>query len=559
MANQLKMADVVSILTLRARGWSCRRIARELGLDRDTVSRHVRLSAAASGKAAGQEPSGGSKPAPEALAGIIPNAGAGESKPASEALTGILEGREVVGTAGAAGAEPAGRSRSRCAPWRQFIVDQLAAGHSAQRIYQDLVNDHGYPGSYHSVCRLARKLNRGASGGLPFRRMECEAGAEAQVDFGSGARIVGADGKRHRSHVFRIVLSHSRKGYSEAVERQTTDNFLRCLENAFHHFGGVPRTLVIDNLRAAVARADWFEPQLCPKAASFAGHYGMAILPARPYTPRHKGKIERGIGYVKGNALKGRSFPSLAEQNLYLAEWESSVADLRIHGTTRRQVKELFERCERQALLPLPASRFELFQESLRCVHRDGHVEVKRAYYSVPPEFLGQRVWARWDGRVVRIFDEKMRQIALHAQQEPGRFSTHNQHIPPEKISGIERGANWLLERVGRIGPYALAWARATLEQRGTEGMRAVMGLNSLHERHGSRRIDEACRITAGHGTLPLAVIRQLLKRSGPAQEQSSIEFVSEHPIIRPLADYAQLLPGALSLPLINPSQGERS
>ncbi len=118
------------------------------------------------------------------------------------------------------------------------------------------------------------------------------------------------DGKRKSTWVFRIVLSHSRKGYAEAVHRQTTDDFLRCLENAFAHFGGVPRTLVIDNLRAAVRRADWFDPELCPKVRSFAEHYGIAILPTKPYTPRHKGKIERGIGYVKGNALKGRTFTS---------------------------------------------------------------------------------------------------------------------------------------------------------------------------------------------------------------------------------------------------------
>ncbi len=388
MANQLKMVDVVSILTLHARGWSCRRIARELGVDRDAVSRHVKLSAAGAGTpGGGAQPPGVSKPATEALAGIGVDSEADESKPASEALTGIftdpaeheskpatealtgiLAGQEAVSTAGGRGAELA-PARSRCAPWRPFIIDQLAAGQSAQRIYQDLVSDHGYTGSYHSVCRMARKLNRAAGGGLPFRRMECSPGDEAQVDFGSGARIVGADGRRHRSHVFRIVLSHSRKGYSEAVDRQTTDNFLRCLENAFHHFGGVPRTLVIDNLRAAVARADWYEPELCPKAASFAVHYGIAILPAKPYTPRHKGKVERGIGYVKGNALRGRVFPSLAEQNAYLAEWESSVADLRIHGTTRRQVREAFEQSERGALQALPAGRFELFQErSAACI-----------------------------------------------------------------------------------------------------------------------------------------------------------------------------------------------
>lgn len=542
MANQLKMADVQSIATLHARGWSGRKIARELNIDRETVGKYLTRVAA------------DSKPA-TAPAGIFDASG---SKPAS-APAGILDQKDgsivessAEQSAGLSGVTP--ESFSRCEPWRQSILSKLEAGLTAQRIYQDLTSEEDYDGSYYSVSRFVRKL--GMAVPLPFRRMECEAGAEAQIDFGTGARIIGADGKRHRSHVLRVVLSCSRKGYSEAVDRQTSDNFLRCLENAFVYFGGVPRALVIDNLRAAVKHADWFDPELSPKVASFAAHYGTAVLPTRPRTPRHKGKIERGIGYVKGNALKGRTFSSLAEQNLFLADWESSVADARIHGTTRRQVGKLFDEVERGALLPLPASRFELFQESLRCVHRDGHVEVKRAYYSVPPEFVGSRVWVRWDGRVVRIFDEKMRQIALHAQQEPGRFSTQNQHIPQEKISGIERGASWLLGRIGRIGPHALAWAKATLEQRGTEGMRAVMGLNSLHERHGSKRIDEACRIACGHGTLPLRVIRELLKRGGRAQEQLTMEFVSEHPIIRPLADYAALLPGALSF---NSSQGERS
>ncbi len=224
------------------------------------------------------------------------------------------------------------------------------------------------------------------------------AGSRGAGGLRPGCALVGPDGKRKATWVFRIVLSHSRKGYAEAVERQTTDDFLRCLENAFTHFGGMPSALVIDNLRAAVTRADWFEAELCPKVRSFAEHYGIAILPTKPYTPRHKGKIERGIGYVKSNALKGRQFASLSDQNAHLLTWEKSVADTRIHGTTRRQVKEVFEQVEKPALLALPPVRFDLFTEALRSVHRDGHVEIKGAYYSVPPEFLGQRVWARWDG-----------------------------------------------------------------------------------------------------------------------------------------------------------------
>jgi transposase len=209
-------------------------------------------------------------------------------------------------------------SPSSAAPWQALIEQKLEAGLTAQRIYQDLTSDHGYTGSYYSVLRLVRKLSKVHP--LPWRRMEVEAGAEGQVDFGRGAPIRSSEGNRRTSWVFRIVLSHSRKGYSEAVSRQTTDDFLRCLENAFAHFGGVPRTLVIDNLRAAVARADWFDPQLCPKVRSFAAHYGIAILPTKPYTPRHKGKIESGVKYVKNNALKGHTFASLGEQNAHLLE-----------------------------------------------------------------------------------------------------------------------------------------------------------------------------------------------------------------------------------------------
>src|SRR5262249_49176457 len=160
-------------------------------------------------------------------------------------------------------------------------------------------------------------------------------------------------GKRRRPHVFRIVLSHSRKAYSEAVYQQSTDNFLLCLENAFWSFGGVPARVVLDNLKAAVTKADWFDPELNPKGQSFAAHYGVVLLPTRPRMPRHKGKVERGVDYVQENALKGRTFSLLEEENAYLWSWEQSVADTRVHGTIRQQVGKLFAEVERPALRPL--------------------------------------------------------------------------------------------------------------------------------------------------------------------------------------------------------------
>jgi transposase len=162
-----------------------------------------------------------------------------------------------------------------------------------QRIYQDLVAEHQFAGSYHSVRRFVLRLQP-AGAELPFRRMECAPGEELQIDFGQGAWIV-EEGKRRKSHLLRCVLGYSRKGYSEAVWRQDTETFLRAIENAFRYFGGVTATVVIDNLKAGVIRADSYDPDLNPKLEEFARHYGTVILPCKPGMARHKGKVEAGV------------------------------------------------------------------------------------------------------------------------------------------------------------------------------------------------------------------------------------------------------------------------
>jgi len=323
------------------------------------------------------------------------------------------------------------------------------------------------------------------------------------------------------------------------VYRQTTDEFIRCLENAFWHWGGVPRTLVLDNLKAGVEVPNWFDPELNPKPRSFAEHYGFAVLPTRPRMPRHKGKIESGVGYVKRNALKGHVFASLEAENQHLLNWETTVADMRVHGTIRQQVSKVFAEVERPALLPLPTARFAFFHEARRVVHRDGHIEVARAYYSVPPEYLTRRVWVRWDGRLVRIFNERMEPITSHVQRAPARFSTQRAHIAAEKISGVERGAAWLLGQTRRIGTQAAHWSEAVIQARGVEGVRVLQGLLNL-ARHPCDQLEKACDIALSYGSYRLRTIRTLLKREAPRQE--SFAFVEEHPIIRGLSEYAQLV-----------------
>jgi len=355
--------------------------------------------------------------------------------------------------------------------------------------------------------------------------------------------VLRSNGKKKRPHLFRFVLSHSRKAYSEVVWRQDTETFLRALENALWYFGGVPQTLVVDNLKAAVIKADWFDPDLNPKIQAFAEHYGTVILPTKPRMPRHKGKIERQVGYAQSNALEGREFPSLEEQNRHLLDWETRVADTRIHGTTRKQVGKVFEEVERPALLALPASRFPSFREAKRIVNRDAHVEVDKAFYSVPPEYLGHSVWVRWDARLVRIYDHRMQQIALHVKGEAGRFRTRPEHIASEKISGVERGTAWLMNKAETVGPHTTRWAQSMLKARGIQGVRVLVGLLSLAGRHSAGDVEQACEVAQTHGAYRLQVIRALIKRRGDRQEQ--FEFIEEHPIIRQLSDYGDLVRNA--------------
>jgi transposase len=548
MANVLKMAKIQSIQQLHAAGWSQRRIARELEIDRGTVARYLRsaqsdpnaaiLPAGSDGpNAATFSPS----PAP-AVESAGSNDGADFGHGSNAAIVPTGSGSETLAPA-ARSASPARRGRTaQCNAYRELIQIRIDQQLTAQRIWQDLVAEHGFTGSYDSVKRFVRRLEPRTS--LPFRRMECGPGEEAQVDFGSGAPVVTPSGKRRKTNVFRIVLSHSRKGYSEATFTQTTEDFFRCLENAFAHFGGVPRTLVIDNLKAAVAHPDWFDPELTPKVQSFCRHYGTVILPTKPYTPRHKGKIESGIKYVKNNALKARHFASLQEQNRALADWDRTVADTRIHGTTKRQVALLFEQAERAALLPLPLERFACFHEGKRKVNRDGHVEVAKAYYSAPPEYLGREVWVRWDARLVRIFNHRFEQIALHARHEQGRFSTRQEHIAKEKISGLERGVSYLLHKLSVVGPFTRQWSEAVVNARGIEGTRVLQGLLALTKKHPCAALEQACEIACSHGCWRLRAVRQLLGRKAAIQEP--LPFLDEHLIIRPMADYGAIVAQAI-------------
>jgi len=250
--------------------------------------------------------------------------------------------------------------------------------------------------------------------------------------------------------------------------------------------------------------------------------------------------VESGVKYGQNNALKGREFDSLAKENLFLLEWENGVADTRIHGTTRRQVGKVFNEVERPKLLPLPPDLFPVFEEAPRTVHQDGYIELQRAYYSVPPEYVGRKVWARWESRLVPVFNQRREVIAVHVRVEPGKFATDMAHLRSPYRCVVQRGLDYLLDRARQIGPQTGSWAEAMAQQRGPIAVRVLHGLLSLAEKHPAKALENAAQKALHHGAWRLRDMRTLLEQAGPAPQ---LDFLETHPLIRNLETYRDCVP----------------
>lgn len=513
MANQLTVQTQDAIQTLTKRGWKIRRIAKELGISRNTVRQYVRAMKAAPSAAANSVPADG------------PASTSSQTDPPFDPRDGQIDPLSTAGKMG---------RKSLCEDHASLIHTKVAGGLTAQRIFQDLQTEVAFTGSYESVKRYVGKLRQ--SQPELVCRIEVEPAEEVQVDFGAGPMLVGADGKRFRTWIFRMVLSHSRKGYTEGVRRQDTESFLRVMENGFLHFGGVSLTVNLDNLKAAVLRFDWADPELNPKLRDFARHYSTSILPCRPRTPEHKGKVENNIAYVRKNALAGRSFASVADLNQTLFQWEGNVADRRIHGTTKRQVAEHFK-TEKPFLQPLPATLFACFQEGKRTVQCDAHVEVAKAFYHVPPEYLRREVWVRYDSRQVQIFtqqkDTTLKLIQSHRRLEPGQFT--NARGLGGGYGPVQAQLQYWRNRAQQMGTSCAQWAQELANQRGIDGIRSLMGLVHLIDRHSFAAINQACAKASAKGTWRLRDVKALLDSR---ETQAQLQFEEHHPLIRNLSEY---------------------
>jgi transposase len=518
LGNYLKVDKRQQVIALLALGWSYRRIESETGVRRETVSRYDRLVSSNPAKVF---------PGSEEILrpGINDLASSGSAKAAKVTPGSASKPAKVF---------PGSKSRPRssAAVYHDEIVEKVETGLSAKRIWQDLGEDFGYGYSYESVKRYVRQLTT-------QRRvvavLHSAPGEEAQVDFFRGVPTLEPHtGQWKRPWVFRMTLCCSRHGYEEAVWDQKVETFLRLHERAFENLGGVPSVVRHDNLKAAVVRACLYDPDMNVIYLAFAEHWGFTPLPTKPRNPQENGKQERSGGYVKNNALKGKRFDSLRELNDYLKRWNRTIARLRIHGTTKKQVWTHYLETDKPALKPLASTRFAMFDTGIRGVHPDGHVEVAGAFYPVAPALLGVELQARWDDTLVRIYHGDTL-IASHPRIAPGHYAPE---AGQKAVTSSQRAFTAkLLGRCERVGPPLRAWADKACEARGVRALRLIQGVLGLTRKHSRESVLWAADKALEHALFRYQDFKRLVERGG-AGAPDQLPLLSEHPDIRSMDAY---------------------
>jgi transposase len=371
--------EVAAMLRLRDLGWGTRRIAAALGCNRETVQRYL----AAGGWAPYRTP----------------------ERP------GALDGHEA---------------------WLAERFRRHAG--NADVVRQELEAELGIVVSLRTVERAVIPLRRElAAEVLATVRFETPPGRQLQIDFGERWAAVG--GERVRVHLFVATLGYSRRVYARAFRHERQSAWFEGLEGAFRHFGGLPGELLLDNAKALVEHHDpaTREVRFNARLHAFARYWDVRPVACAPYRARTKGKDERGVGYVKRNAIAGRSFASWAALEAHLAWWMREVADLRVHGTTGEVPLVRFEREERQALRPLDGKPpFRQMRELARCVQNDGCVDVDTNHYSVPWRLIGAQVSVTVSGGEVRI-SHAGAEVARHGQ----RRGRHERAVDRAHLHGI--------------------------------------------------------------------------------------------------------------------------
>jgi len=377
------------------------------------------------------------------------------------------------------------------------------------------VHPDGY--GYSQFCERYRQWRGRLS---PVMRQRHAAGERMFVDYaGQTIDIVnGLTGEVQACQLFVAVLGASSYTYAEATCTQSLPDWCGSHERAFKFFGGVAAQVVCDNLKAGISKACFYEPAVNRTYADLAAHYDTAVVPARPYKPRDKAKVEVGVQIAERwiiAKLRDRTFFSLGELNVAIRECVGELNNRKTKhlGASRR---DLFEQLDCPALKSLPQEPYP-YAEWKECrVGLDYHIEVEKHYYSVPHKLLREKVWARLTARTVEVF-HKGKRVAAHVRSSSNRLhTTLDDHMP----SAHRRYADWtperLLRQASEVGSSTSALVEIILRERRhpEQGFRACIGILRLVKAHGRDRLEAACARALEIGARSYTSVNSILKNN---------------------------------------------
>jgi transposase len=480
--RELTMIDVREVLRRWQSGQSARTIAKSGIVDRKTAQRYIH-AALASGVTESTELDDA------AVATVARRVQERPKAPPSTAKKTLLEHRD------------------RIEAW-------LGAPRPLRLVrIRELLARDGVDVSYTTLRRFAHDELGWRERPTSVRIDDAPPGEEAQVDFGEMGFVTDADGKRRKLHVLVVVLTMSRYMFVWPTFAQTMAALCEGFDAAWKFFGGVPHRVVPDNMTPIVMRADPQHPLLQRAFVEYAQARGFFVDPARVRRPQDKARVENQIAFVRERWFDGERWTADEDELRRAAEaWCRDVAGARVHGTTRRVPREVFDAEEKQHLLPAPTAPFDVPTWTLAKIHPDHHAQVGRALYSLPTRFIGKTLDVRVDRSSVRFY-VAAELVKMHARVEPGRRSTDPSDYPVGKsdyalrsVDGVKRRAREHGEHVGDLADRLLGGALPWVK------LRQGYGLLRLCDRYGKDRVNALCARALAFDVIDVPRLERMLK-----------------------------------------------
>jgi hypothetical protein len=485
--REIQVHEIREVLRLWVRGEGQRSIERLAGVDRKTVRRYVGTA-----QACGLDRGGGEEQLGDDLLSAVAEAvrphradGHGQSWELLAAhhdeLKALLDQDLTVVKAGELLAR------------RGVVVPQRTLHRYALEVLC-----HGRGGGRKTTVRVA----------------DCEPGAECQVDFGKmGLLPDGQAGRRRVVHALIFTAVYSRHCYVHLSFRQDLPAVIAGFDAAWAFFAGVFKVVIPDNMSAIVDQAHPTDPRINQGFAEYAQDRGFLIDPARVRRPTDKPRVERMVPFVRGSFFAGESFAGLAEAQRRADAWCAGRAGQRIHRTTQCRPAHLFALEEAPRLAPPPVMPYDLPVYASPKVHRDHHIEVARALYSVPGSLIGQRVEVRADSQLVRIWCRGVL-VKVHPRAARGGRVTDPADLPAGTAAYALRDITYLQRQADDAGPATGAYAAALLDHPlPWTKMRQVYALLGLVRKWGPGRVDAACARALEAEAISVPLIGRMLAR----------------------------------------------